>query len=155
MSGEKTVSRSRTWRFSNTLYTSLKPEAARGFCPTSSIDPWDFIKRMFHELFKQRPETVVYIHFPISREALDHCVACGKSGSALPNRPYSGFIQATSTVCKTILQRCLDAIWTPVGSKLCSDPQYRKEFVEPTAKTAATFMYFLVRWKPALGTGRR
>ncbi len=29
MSGDITVSRSRTWHFSHTLYTSLKPEAAR------------------------------------------------------------------------------------------------------------------------------
>jgi hypothetical protein len=110
---------------------------------------------MFHELFKQGPETVIYIHLRVSREAFNDCVACGRSGSALPNLPFSGFIQATSTVHKTILQRWLDAIWTPVSSKLCSDPQYRKEFVEPTAKTAAAFVNFLVRGKPALGTGGR
>jgi hypothetical protein len=54
-----------------------------------------------------------------------------------------------------ILQRWLDAIWTPVGSKLCSDPRYQKEFMEPTAKTAAAFVYFLVRGEPALGIGGR
>ena len=145
MSGDITLSRSRTWHFSHTLYTSLKPEAARGLSPTSSIDPWDFIKRMFHDLFEQGPATVFYIHLRVSRQAFDHCVACGKSGSALPDLPFSGFIQATSTVRKTILQRWLDAIWTPVGSKLCSDPQYREEFMEPAAKTAAAFVHFLVR----------
>jgi hypothetical protein len=41
-------------------------------------------------------------------------------------------------------------IWTPVGSKLCSDPQYWKEFMEPTN---AAFVHFLVRGVPALGTG--
>ena len=129
MSGDITLSRSRTWHFSHTLYTSLRPEAARGLSPTSSIDPWDFIKRMFHDLFEQGPATVSYIHLRVSRQAFDHCVACGKSGSALPDLPFSGFIQATSAVRKTILQRWLDAIWTPVGSKLCSDSQYRKEFI--------------------------
>jgi hypothetical protein len=108
---------------------------------------------MFHELFKQGPESVVYIHLRVSREALDHCVACGRSGSPLPNLSFSGFIQATSTVRKTILQRCLYAIWTPVGSKLCSYPQHNKEFMELTAKTAAAFVNFLVRGKPALETG--
>ena len=155
MSGDITLSRSRTWHFSHTLYTSLRPEAARGLSPTSSIDPWDFIKRMFHDLFKQGPATVFYIHLRVSRQAFDHCVACGKSGSALPDLPFSGFIQATSTVRKTILQRWLDAIWTPVGSKLCSDPQYRKEFMEPAAETAAAFVHFLVRGEPALGVARR
>ena len=153
MSGDITLSRSRTWRFSHTLYTSLRPEAARGLCPTCSIDPWDFIKRMFHDLFKQGPATVFYIHLRVSRQAFDHCVACGKSGSALPDLPFSGFIQATSTVRKTILQRWLDAIWTPVGSKLYCDPHYRKEFMEPTNNAA--FVYFLVRGVPALGTGGR
>ncbi len=149
------MSRSRTWHFSHTLYTSLKPEAARRLSPTSSIDPWDFIKRMFHDLFKQGPATVFYIHLRVSRQAFDHCVACGKSGSALPDLPFPGFIQATSTVRKTILQRCLDAVLTPVGSKLCSDPQYQKEFMEPAAKTAAAFVHFLVRGEPALGVGGR
>ena len=155
MSGDITLSRSRTWRFSHTLYTSLRPEAARGLSPTSSIDPWDFIKHMFHDLFEQGPATVSYIHLRVSRQAFDHCVACGKSGSALPDLPFSGFIQATSAVRKTILQRWLDAIWTPVGSKLCSDPHYQKEFMEPAAKTAAAFVHFLVRGEPALGVGGR
>ena len=152
MSGDINVRRTRTWHFSHTLFTSLKPEAARGLSPTSSIDPRDFIKHMFDELFKQGPATVVYIHVRVSREAFDHCVACGRSDSALPSLPFTGFIQATSTVQKTILQRWLDAIWTPVGSKLCCDPQYRKEFMEPTD---AAFVYFLVRGVPALGTGGR
>ena len=52
MSGDMTVTRSRTWHFSHTLYTSLKPEAVRGL-RTCSIDPWDFIKHMFIDLFKQ------------------------------------------------------------------------------------------------------
>jgi hypothetical protein len=139
MSGDITVSRSRTWHFSHTLYTSLRPEAARGLCPTSSIDPLDFIKRMFHDLFKQGPATVFYIHLRVSRQAFDHCVACGMSGSALPNLPFSGFIQATSTVRKTILQRLLDAIWTPVDSKLCSDPQYQKEFMDLSSHNSSGF----------------
>ena len=100
MSGDISVSRSRTWHFSHTLYTSLKPEAARGVRPTSSIDPWDFIKRMFNDLFKQGPEAVFYIHLRVSRAAFDHCVACGRSGSTLPNLPFSGFIQSTYAVRK-------------------------------------------------------
>ena len=99
MSGDITLSRSRTWHFSHTLYTSLRPEAARGLSPTSSIDPWDFIKHMFHDLFEQGPATVSYIHLRVSRQAFDHCVACGKSGSALPDLPFSGFIHG----------------WTPSG----------------------------------------
>jgi hypothetical protein len=97
MSGDMTVSRSRTWHFSHTLYTSLKPEAVL-WLQTSSIDPWDFIKLMFIDLFKQGPEAVFYIHLRVSREAFNHCVACGRSDSALPDLPFSGFIQATSTV---------------------------------------------------------
>jgi hypothetical protein len=58
MSSDMTVGRSRTWHFSHTLYTSLKPKAVRGLRPTSSIDPGDFIKRMFIDLFKQGPEAV-------------------------------------------------------------------------------------------------
>jgi hypothetical protein len=36
----------------------------------------------------------------------------------------------------------------PVGSKLCSDPQYWNEFMDPP--DAPALMYFLVRGKPAL-----
>jgi hypothetical protein len=124
MSGDITVRRSRTWHFSHTLFTSLNPEAARGLSPTCSIDPWDFIKRMFDDLFKQGPEADLYIHLRVSREAFDHCVACGRSDSALPNLSFLGFVQATSTIRKTILQRWLDAIWTFIGSKLYCNPQW-------------------------------
>ena len=148
MSSDKTVPRSRTWRFSHTLYTCVKPDAALGLCPTSSIDPWDFIKSMLDDLFKHGPRTVVYIHLRVSRADFDRCVACGRSGTALPNLPFTGFIQAKSTVRQSLLQAWLDAVWTPVGSKLCSNPQYRREFMEPT--DAAAFVYFLVRGKPAL-----
>jgi hypothetical protein len=154
MSGDMTVTRSRTWHFSHTLYTSLKPEAVRGL-RNRSIDPRDIINHMFIDLFKQGPDpaAVSYIHLRVSREAFDHCVACGRSGSALPNLPFTGFIQAKSAVRKTILQTWLNAFWTPVGSKLSSAPQYRDEFMEPTH---AAFVYFLVRGVPALGTaGRR
>jgi hypothetical protein len=143
MSGDMTVSRSRTWHFSHTLYASLKPEAVRGL-RTSSIDPWDFIKLMFIDLFKQGPEAVFYIHLRVSRDAFDHCVAYGRSGSALSNLSFTGFIRAKSAVRETILQTWLNAIWTPVGSNLSSAPQYRREFMEPT-NAAFKFVYFLVR----------
>jgi hypothetical protein len=131
MSSDKTETRSRTWHFSHTLYTSVKPDAARGLCPTSSIGPWDFIKSMLDELFKHGPQTVLYIHLRVSRAAFDRCVACGRSGTALPNLPFTGFIQAGSTVRLSLLQAWLDAVWTPVGSKfkLCSAPLYRNEFM--------------------------
>ena len=148
MPSDKTVSRARTWRVSHTLYTSVKPDAARGLCPTSSVDPWDFIKSMLDDLFNDGPQAVAYIHLRVSRADYDRCVASGRSGTALPNLPFTGFIQAKSAVRQSLLQAWLDAVWTPVGSKLCSDPQYRREFMEPT--DAAAFVYFLVRGKPAL-----
>jgi hypothetical protein len=144
----KTETRSRTWHFSHTLYTSVKPDAARGLCPTSSIGPWDLIKRMLDELFRDGPQSVFYIHLRVSRAAFDHCVACGRSGTALPNLPFTGFIQASSAIRPNLLQAWLDAVWTPVGSKLCSAPQYRNEFMDPP--DAAAFVYFLVRGNPAL-----
>ena len=201
MSSDKTVTRSRTWRFSHTLYTCVKPDAGRGLCPTSSIDPWDFIKRMLDDLFNDGPPAVAYIHLRVSRADYDRCVACGRSGTALPNLPFTGFMQAVaewswrtypaplgaggvgsipanpdalnvpsfrrrrfemklspfmqakSAVRQSLLQVWLDAVWTPVGSKLCSDPQYRREFMEPT--DAAAFVYFLVRGKPALDKAGR
>jgi hypothetical protein len=155
MSADETVSRSRTWHFSHTLYTCVKPGAARGLGPTSSIDPWDFIKSMFDELFMHGPPSVGYIQMRVSRAAFDGCVACGRSVTAfkLPNLPFTGFIQASSVVGLARLQAWLDAIWTPVVSKLCSDPRYSKEFMGPTDDAA--FVYFLVRGKPALGKGGR
>jgi hypothetical protein len=156
MSGNKTLSRFRTWHFSHTLYTCVKPDAARGLGPIISIDPWDFIKSMLDELFivfKLSPPTVVYFHLRVSRAAFDHCVACGRSFTALPNLPFTGFIQASNTVHLSRLQAWLDAVWTPVGSKLCSDPQYRIEFMDPP--DAAAWVYFLVRGKPALEKGGR
>jgi hypothetical protein len=148
MSSNKTETRSRTWHFSHTLYTSVKPDAARGLCPTSSIGPWDLIKRMLDELFRDGPQSVFYIHLRVSRAAFDHCVACGRSGTALPNLPFTGFIQASAAIRPNLLQAWLDAVWTPVGSKLCSAPQYRNEFMDPP--DAAAFVYFLVRGNPAL-----
>jgi hypothetical protein len=117
MSGNKTSSRFRTWHFSHTLYTCVKPDAARGLGLTSSIDPWKFIKSMFDdsELFKLGPPTVVYIHLRVSRAAFDRCVACGRSGTALPNLPFTGFIQASNAVHLSRLQEWLDGGWTPSG----------------------------------------
>ena len=70
----------------------------------------------------------------------------------MPDLPFTGFIQASSTVSLSILQPWLDALWTPVGSKLRCDPQYKDEFLEPDH---AAFVYFLVLGEPALGTGGR
>ena len=109
MSGDITVRHSRTRHFSHTLFTSLNPEAARGLSPTSSIDPWDFIKRMFDDLFKQGPEADLYIHLRVSREAFDHCVACGRSDSALPNLPFSGFVCHSQNNFAKMVGRHLDS----------------------------------------------
>ncbi len=102
---------------------------------------------MFHELFMHGPQIAVYIHLRVSRAAFDRCVTCGRSVTVLPNLPFTGFIQASNVFRLSRFQAWLDAIWTPVFSKLCSDPQYRKEFMEPTD---AAFVYFLVRGKPYL-----
>jgi hypothetical protein len=81
------------------------------------------------------PPTVVYIHVRVSRAAFDRFVACGRSVFkfdsvvALPNLPFTGFIQANSVVCLSRLQAWLDSIWSPVVSKLCSNPQYRKPII--------------------------
>ena len=153
MSGDNSVRRVRTWKFSHALYTSILPEARSGLHPTSTIDPFVLIKSLFDNLFKQGPEPVIYIHLRVSRAAYDLCVACGKNGAAaLPDLPFTGFIQAKSLVGLSCLQPWLDALWTSVGSKLRCDPQYKDEFLEPDD---AAFVYFLVLGKPALGTGGR
>jgi hypothetical protein len=84
--------------------------------------------------------------------AFDLCVSCGKTGAALPDLPFAGFIQASSLVGLSNLQAWLDARWTPVGSKLHSDPRYRREFLPPEDPS---FVYFLVHGKPALAVGGR
>ena len=131
MSRDNPVPRCRTWNFSHTLYTSILPEATRGLHPTSTIDPFVLIKSLFEKLFKEGPAPVFYIHLRVSRAAFDLCVSCGKTGAALPDLPFAGFIQARSLVGLSILQPWLDARWTPVGSKLHSDPRYRNEFLAP------------------------
>ena len=123
MSGDNSVRRVRTWKFSRALYTSILPEARSGLHPTSTIDPFVLIKSLFDNLFKQGPEPVIYIHLRVSRAAYDLCVACGKNGAALPDLPFAGFIQARSLVGLSCLQPWLDALWTPVGSKLRCDPK--------------------------------
>ena len=152
MSRDNPVPRCRTWNFSHTLYTSILPEATRGLHPTSTIDPFVLIKSLFEKLFKEGPAPVFYIHLRVSRAAFDLCVSCGKTGAALPDLPFAGFIQARSLVGLSILQPWLDARWTPVGSKLHSDPQYRSQFLTPDDPS---FVYFLVRGEPALGVGGR
>ncbi len=132
--------RVRTWKFSHTLYTSILPEARSGLHPTSTIDPFVLINSFFDKLFQQGPEPVIYIHLRVSRAAYDLCVACGKNGAAaLPDLPFTGFIQASSTVSLSILRQWLDALWTPVGSKLRKDPQYQDEFLEPDACRVRVF----------------
>jgi hypothetical protein len=151
MSGDNSVRRFRTWKFSHTLCTSILPEAMSGLHPTSTIDPFVLINSLFAKLFKQGPEPV--IHLRVSRAAYELCVSCGKTGAAaLPDLPFTGFIQASSTVSLSVLRPWLYALWTPVGSKLRCDPQYRDEFLAPDH---AAFVYFLVRGQPALGTGGR
>ena len=154
MSKNNSVRRCRTWKFSHTLYTSILPEArsAGGLHPASTIDPFVLFTSLFDNLFKQGPETVIYIHLRVSRTAYEHCVSCGKTGAALPALPFTGFIQASSTVSPSILRAWLDATWTPVGSKLRCDQQYQDEFLVPHD---AAFVYFLVRGEPALGAGGR
>ena len=118
MSRDNPVPRCRTWNFSHTLYTSILPEATRGLHPTSTIDPFVLIKSLFEKLFKEGPAPVFYIHLRVSRAAFDLCVSCGKTGAALPDLPFAGFIQARYAVGLSILQPWLDTRWTPVGSKL-------------------------------------
>jgi hypothetical protein len=152
MSGDKTVRRHRVWSFSDTLYTSILPEATFLLRPTSTIDPAVAIKNLFDKLFKDGPAPVVYIHLRVSRVAFDICVSCGKTGAALPDLPLAGFIQAGDSILQKVLQRWLDATWTPVRSKLKDDPRYQKEFFAPED---AAFVFFLVRVDPALGVGGR
>jgi hypothetical protein len=152
MSCDNPVARGRTWNFSHTLYTSILPEAARGLRPESTIDPFVLVKSLFEKLFKGGPQLVFYIHLRVSRVAFDLCVSCGKTGAALPDLPFAGFIQASSPVGLSNLQAWLDARWTPVGSQLHSDPRYRREFLPPEDPS---FVYFLVHGKPALAVGGR
>ncbi len=120
--------------------------------PTSTIDPVVLIKSLFDKLFRGGPAPVAYIHLQVSRAAFDLCASCGKTGSALPDLPFAGFIQAGSLVGLSSLQSWLDAKWTPVGSKLKDNKRYRDEFLAPDD---AVFVYFLVRGTPALGVGGR
>jgi hypothetical protein len=144
--------RHRVWSFSHTLCTSILPEATSGFHRTSTIDPVVLIHRLFDNLFKDFGTPVFYIHLRVTRAAFDLGVECGKTGAALPDLPFAGFIQARSLLGLNKLQRWLDATWTPVGSKLKDDPRYQKEFLAPDD---AAFVYFLVRGEPALGVAGR
>lgn len=152
MSRDNPVPRSRTWNFSHTLYTSILPEATHGLDGASTIDPFVLIKSLFEKLFKKGPAPVFYIHLRVSRAAFDLCVSCGKTGAALPDLPFAGYIQARSLVGLSNLQPWLDARWTPLRSKLHSDPRYRSEFLAPDDPS---FVYFRVRGEPALGVGGR
>ena len=91
--------------------------------PTSTIDPFVLFNGLFDKLFKDGPLPIAYIHLRVSRAEFDRCVACGQSGTTLPDLPFAGFIQATSLVGLSCLRPWLEAKWTPVGSKLHSDPQ--------------------------------
>ena len=130
MSDCKSVCRSRTWRVRHTLYTSLHQDAALQLRPTSTAQPWTLFWNLFKALFQHGPDSVFYIHVRVSRAAFDECVACGRSGSALPDLPFTAVIQATRALYLAQLQSFLsEAEWTPVGAKLCSDLRYQNEFV--------------------------
>ena len=101
MSDCKYVCRSRTWYFSHTLYTSLQPDAALQLRPPSSVPstvpPWTLFWNLFHALFERGPDAVFYIHVRVSRAEFDQCVACGSSGSALPDPPFTAVIQVQAS----------------------------------------------------------
>jgi hypothetical protein len=135
-------------------FAHASPRWQRGdSCPGQRSTCMMIISRQFDKLFKPdtSPETVVYIHLRVSRAVFDRCVSCGRAGVALPDLPSMGYIEAKYTVGLPILQRWLDAMWTPVGSKLCSNTKYRDEFIAPIDATAVTFGYCFVRGVP----GRR
>lgn len=153
MSELKSVCRSRTWFVSHTLYASLQPDAALQLRPPSTVQPWTLFWNRFHALFQRGPDTVFYIHVRVSRGELDQCVACGSSGSALPDLPFTAVIQASDVLHLSKLQSFLpDAEWTPVGGKLWSDQRYQNEFV---SRDESVYHYFDLRKPPALGKGGR
>ena len=118
MSDCKSVSRYRSWYVSHTLYTSLQPDTALQLRPPSTVPPWTLFWNLFNALFQRVPDTVFYIHVRVSRAEFDQCVACGSSGSALPDLPFTAVIQATSALHLAKLQSFLPgAAWTHVGVK--------------------------------------
>jgi hypothetical protein len=122
MSEIKSVCRSCAWSVSYTLYASLQQDAALQLRPPSTVQPLTLFWNLFHALFQRGPDTIFYIHVRVSRGEFDQCVACGSSGSALPNLPFTAVIQASDRLYLSKLQSFLpDAEWTPVGGKLCSD----------------------------------
>ena len=118
--------------------------------PTSTIDPSEN-KNSSQAL---NPSSTSIRESPEwSSIIVSHATSCERAGAALPDCPFTGYIQARTTVGLSILQLWLDAKWTPVGSKLHSVTQYRFQFLAHDIATAAAFVYFLVRRKPALGIG--
>jgi hypothetical protein len=153
MSELKSACRSRAWLVSHTLYASLQPEAAVQLRPPSTVQPLTLFWNLFHALFQRGPDTLSYIHVRVSRGEFDQCVACGSSGSAMPNLPFSAVIQASDHLYLSKLQSFLpDAEWTPVGGKLWSDQRYQNEFV---SRDEGVYHYFDLRGPPALGKGGR
>ena len=153
MSELKSVCRSCAWSVSHTLYTSLQPDAALQLRPPSTVPPWTLFWNLFHALFERGPDAVFYIHVRVSRAEFDQCVACGSSGSALPDLPFTAVIQAPGALYLAKLQSFLPgAEWTPVGDKLCSDLRYQNEFV---SRDEGVYQYFSLRELPALGKGGR
>ena len=98
MSELKSVCRSCTWYVSHTLYASLQPDAALQLRPPSTVPPLTLFWNLFHTLFERGPDAVFYIHVRVSRAEFDQCVACGSSGSALPDLPFPAVIQASSAL---------------------------------------------------------
>ncbi len=164
MSRDNSVRRCRTWKFSHTLYTSILPEERSGLNPASTIDPFVLIE-IFSTNFSSKALNPSSTSICESPARLTSFVF--HAGKLVPQLPLCqifhlrpnyggnmGFIQTSSTVSRglSILQPWLDALWTPVGSKLRCDHQYLDEFLAPDD---AAFVYFLIRGEPALGTGGR
>ena len=150
-------SRRKTWRFSDILHTSVIPQASSGLAPSTTINPVDIILNLFQNLFltQGKPECVVYIHLRVSRAAFDNCVSCGKASVALPDLPFTGYMQANTIIERNLLIKWVDIEWDPVGGKLSSHGPYREDFLEPSQETAAAFVYFRVHGVAAVGKGGR
>jgi hypothetical protein len=80
-------------------------------------------------------------------------VACGRSGLALPDLPFTAVIQASRVVYLAKFKSFLSgAECTPVGAKMCSDLRYQNEFVN---RDADMYHYIKLRGEPALRKGGR
>ena len=93
MSSDSNACRSRVWKFTHTLHTSLEQH---GMSAATNVEPYDVLKQLFQSLIlsPRLPLNVKFIQLRVPRAAFTVFESNARAGTPLPDLPFDGYIQS-------------------------------------------------------------